>query len=534
MTGKQEETDLLLLNHMRHVVDAGYRFGNRQGCLKGTRKDILWRIEHWLGDKQAQHVFWLNGVAGTGKSTISQTFAEICFADGRLGASFFCSRYLEDRSNLHTIFPTLAFQLAHQYPHFREQLLQVLRANPGVERESLCSQMEKLIVGPLRATHIQTLIIIDALDECKDEEPASAILSILSRYVDQIPYVKFFITGRPEPRIRFGFRLAALRPITEILRLHDVERSLVDGDIRLFFKVRFADMAKTRSDLPEEWPSSSDLDTLCNMTAGLFVYASTVVRFIGSEYHLPAEKLALIISLPRDTIQVGRPGIGNLYTQVLDRAFRDVDEEFYSHFRSTMGVVLLAFNPLPMVALSSLLRVRGIPITIHPLHSLLLVPNNGADPIRVLHKSFPDFLMDQSQCMDERFLINPSLYHREILLSCLTLMKERLKRNICNLDDHVSLYQVEDLPARRKEWIGDALEYACRFWARHLIEIPSRGRGVEEVCMLIDEFFTTLLLFWIETLALMRDLDVGVYAIHAIQQWYISVSCEYSVCRSLF
>ena len=198
MTNKQDATDLILLNGIHHVADAGYRSGNRQGCLRGTRKDILWQIEHWLADKQDQRVFWLNGLAGTGKSTIAQTFAEISFAEGKLGASFFCSRDFEDRSNLKAIFPTLAFQLAYQYPLFREQLLQVLRANPDIRRESLCSQMEKAIVGPLKTTQIQTLIIIDALDECKDEEPASAILSNLSRYVDQIPNVKFFITGRPE------------------------------------------------------------------------------------------------------------------------------------------------------------------------------------------------------------------------------------------------------------------------------------------------------------------------------------------------
>ena len=58
--------------------------------------------------------------------------------------------------------------------------------------------MEKLLVGPLKATQTTTLIIIDALDECKDEEPASALLSILSRYMDQVPTIKFFITGRPE------------------------------------------------------------------------------------------------------------------------------------------------------------------------------------------------------------------------------------------------------------------------------------------------------------------------------------------------
>ena len=83
--------DLDLLDRMRHTTDASYLCGNRQGCLKGTRKEALWEIECWLNGKQSQRVFWLNGLAGTGKSTIAQTFAETSFADGKLGASFFCS-----------------------------------------------------------------------------------------------------------------------------------------------------------------------------------------------------------------------------------------------------------------------------------------------------------------------------------------------------------------------------------------------------------------------------------------------------------
>jgi len=139
---------------------------------------------------------------------------------------------------------TLAFQLACQYPSFRKELLQVLKERPDAGQESLCSQMEKLITGPLKTTRISTLLIIDALDECKDEEPASAILSILSRYVDQIPGVKFFITGRPELRIRSGFRLESLAPITEVLKLHEVKPEVVDRDIELFFQTQLANLAK--------------------------------------------------------------------------------------------------------------------------------------------------------------------------------------------------------------------------------------------------------------------------------------------------
>ena len=492
--------------------------------------DILLQLECWMKDEQDHRVFWLNGLAGTGKSTIAQTFAEISFADGNLGASFFCSRDSEARSNLQSIFPTLAFQLAYRYTQFREKLLQVLRANPSIKQETLCSQMEKVIVGPLQATSIRTLIIIDALDECKDKEPASAILSVLSCYVHKIPHVKFFITGRPESQIRFGFRLKPLQPITEVQKLHDVKPSLVDGDIKLFFRTQLTNVAETWNDCDqiEDWPSSNDIDILCQKAAGLFIYASTVIKFVTSKYHTPTQRLALIISLPQSTTQEGKSGIDLLYTQVLEQAFSDValnEQELYSHFRSVVGAVLLLFNPLPMEALSTLLGTIDVPATLCSLHSLLLVPTSQVDPIQVFHKSFPDFLMDPKRCKDEKFFINPSAHHQEILFSCFNLMKKRLKQNICSLDDYAVLSEVRDISTCQKEHIGDALGYACRFWTKHLMEIPSSGHDFEEVYKAIDEFFTIRLLFWIEALVVMGSLDVSVHALNNIQQWYTLVGC---------
>ena len=523
---------------MSPVTDAGYLCGNRQGCMKGTRRDILSQLERWSNDKQDKHVFWLNGLAGTGKSTIAQTFAETSFADGMLGASFFCSRDFDDKSNLHTIFPTLAFQLAHRYPRFLDELLPVLRASHSVGRESLCTQMERLIVGPLRTTQIPTLIIIDALDECRDEEPASAILSILSRYVDQIPHVKFFITGRPEPRIRSGFRLAALRPITEVLRLHDVKRPLVDIDIKLFLRTRLTDIAKNRShcNVPEDWPLSSDMDILCEKAAGLFIYASTVVKFVGSRHHHPLKRLTLLVSLPQDTAHEGESGINTLYTKILRHAYRDVgpdnqnadNQEVYCRFRTVVGAVLLAFNPLSMLSLSHLLRDFDTPLDISTalgsLHSLLLVPEAIEDPIRTFHKSFSDFLMDPKRCQDSQFFVDPSTHHMEMLFSCLNLMGEGLKRNICNLDDYAVLSKAADLSTCQEAYIGDTLEYACCFWARHLLGILDSSPCVKEVQRAVDQFFPTHFLHWIEVLALTGNLDAGVYALNDVEQWYTLVS----------
>ena len=497
--------------------------------MRGTRVDVLLELEHWLKDKQDHRVFWLNGLAGTGKSTIAQTFAEITFADGILGASFFCSRYSEARSNLKSIFPTLAFQLAYRYTQFRERLLRVLRANPSVKQETLCMQMEKVIVGPFRGSQIQTLIIIDALDECKDEEPASAILSVLSRFVNKIPQVKFFITGRPELQISSGFRLKPLQPITEVLRLHDVKPSLVDGDIKLFFRTQLTNIAETWHDcnLDKGWPSSNDIDVLCKKAAGLFIYASTTVKFIISKHHTLSERLALITSLPESTTHEGKSGIDLLYTQVLEQAFCDVGldgQELYSCFRSVVGAIVLVCNPLPIKALSTLLGISDIYTTLRPLYSLLLIPNSTEDPIHTFHKSFPDFLTDPGRCLDKRFFVDPSVQHTELVLSCLNLMKRMLKRNICNLDDDAVLSEVEDLSTYQKMHIGSALEYACCFWTRHLVKTPSDSHNAE-IQKAIDEFFATYLLFWIEALVIMGNLGNGVYAINDIKQWYISVSC---------
>ena len=483
-----------------------------------------------MAGEQEQQVFWLNGLAGTGKSTIAQTFAERMFADGKLGASFFCSRDFADRSNLQAIFPTLAFQLAHRYRLFRDEMLQVLKANPDVSRESLCSQMEGLIVGPLKAANIPTLIIIDALDECKDEEPASAILSILSRYMNEIPSVKFFITGRPEPRIRTGFRLKPLLPITEVLKLHEVKPETVDNDIKLYFQTQLTQLAKERSDcnLVEDWPNPYEIDILCQKAAGFFICASAVIKFIMSRRHTPPQQLNRITSLPQSTSHEGRSGIDMLYVQVLEQVIYDVDaeedDEFLSHFRTVVGAILLVFNPLSVKALSDLLRVSGISTTLHSLHSLLLVPTSKNTPIRIFHKSFPDFLTDPRRCTNHKFFIDPSIHHREILLSCLNLMRERLKRNIYGLDDYTVLSEVKDLLDYQKNHIGDALEYACCFWTKHLLEIPSSSPGVQEVQEAIDEFFPTYMLFWIEALILMEKLDIGVYALNDIQQWYTLVS----------
>ena len=106
-------------------------------------------------------------------------------------------------------------------------------------------------------------------------------------------------------------------------------------------------------------------------------------------------------------------------------------------------------------------------------------------------------------------------------------MRKRLEKNICRLDDHTTLSEVKDLSGCWKEYIGDALEYVCCFWTKHLLGVSGSSPGTEEVQEANDKFFTTCLLFWIEALSLVGKLDIGVHALNDIQQWYTLVSCAW-------
>ena len=325
--------------------------------------------------------------------------------------------------------------------------------------------------------------------------------------------------------------MESLAPITEVFKLHEVKPEAVDRDIALFFQTQLSSLAKTRSDfdLTEDWPSSSDVKILCRKAAGFFIYASTVVKFVASENKPPVKRLTLIISLPQNTTEEGRSGVDQLYTKVLQQAFSGVhggNSQRYLHFQTVVGTVLLIFNPLSIKGLSELLgyNTQHIHSTIRSLHSLLLVPRSAEDPIRIFHKSFPDFLMDPDRCEDRRLFVEPAGHHAEILLACLRLMEKRLKKNICNLEDHAVLNEVKDLPPQQKIHIGGALKYACQFWTKHLLGIPSSSPHVEEVQKAIDRFFTVHFLHWIEVLVLTGNLGTGVYAMNDIEQWCDLVS----------
>ena len=501
----------------RRAHGAEYKHGNRSGCLKGTRESVLDEIERWTEDFDKPPVYWLNGLAGTGKSTIAQTVTERVFASGHLGASFFCSRDVADRSDLQLIFPTLAFQLAQKYPDFRSSLALILEFNPDIVHESLQAQMQSLVVDPLLSTGISTVIVVDALDECRGENPQSDFLRALGELVSTIPGVKFFVTSRPEKDIKAGFNDPELQDCTSTFVLHEVDRRAVDSDIHLFFRHELSKLALQCGIMG--WPTEEQLSSLCQRAAGFFVYAVATIKFLEHGLKCPSSRLNIIMKSPKSTDYEGAvklksyTSLDSLYLSIFEEAFGGYSAEDHKLIHSVMCAVILAFNPLSPTMISMLLALKPseVAVTLESIQSLLVLDGDSNKPVQPFHKSFPDFIMDPTRCIDTRFSISPD-DHIELALHCIKLMNELPEKKgwwISSDPDEIREFRKEIFKSHDYE----ALAYAYKSWHQHLF---TTKHPTTQAVSALSNFFEEKFLFWIRVMKEKNAWD-GLYGLDVLE-----------------
>jgi hypothetical protein len=265
--------------------------------------------------------------------------------------------------------------------------------------------------------------------------------------------------------------------------------------------------------------------TLTKKSSGLFIFASTLARFVESEHHEPDERLRLTLSEKSGTTHEGRAGIDSLYSQILLHAFSDVRESVvFVNLKHVLGTIVLAFNPLSRREISKLL---GIPTTLilttlRHLHSVILIPIDETKEIRIFHKSFPDFLQDPERCTDHRFHIDPEIQHGNMVLSCVQLVK-KLKRNPCLLPPFIMNQDIVNAPQLLENKIRSGTQYACTYWARHLKLSPTFGTFVDQAIVPMARMLSNAPP-WIEVLSLKNHLEEVIYSMHNLLDWLGKVS----------
>jgi NACHT domain len=492
----------------------GWRHGDKKRCLPGTREDFLHYIIKWVENPESDRALVLLGQAGTGKSSIAHEVARR-FENKCLGSYFAFLRKEQSRDEAYQLFTTLARDLSDRNHAFKLALGRVVKNN-----SSLCGTrdyrtlFESLLLEPLKDLEVRDpiLIVIDALDESGDAIGKNGLHEFLSQHLSELPPIfRILVTSRPEDGIEAAFANALS---VDTLYMDDPTLSAkTEQDICLYIE----------NELPHEVFKNYGIK-LAKAAEGVFQWAAVACGFINSPpamFGFSKKKcVQRLLGHSRDLN--GEDPLDKLYEEVLEGYFQPHEARVL--FRSVMGQLFAAAKPLSLRSLITLRRHAPIddPEDSEPIIEMLrhlgsLLSNvNSSDetrPIVPLHTSFRDFLTNMKNGV---FYVDLGEAHHQLAHSCLGLMLDNLKFNICELESSYTFNSdIPDLDSRIAKHIPAALSYACLFWADHLKHLDFEHNLFTK----LQSLFETKFLFWLEVLSIKSNVGFASRALSSLTTW---------------
>ncbi|CAE7234302.1 unnamed protein product [Rhizoctonia solani] len=507
------------LREMKPAYEASYNSiqstdVKRRACTENTRVSVLAGIWEWALQPEGPRIYWMNGMAGTGKTTIAYTTCAQLEENKQLGASFFCSRILPSCRDVGRIIPTIAYQLARFLPRFRSQLCQILVHDPDASTRDLTTQFRKLLKEPMKSIKgtipNNIVVLIDALDELDGSSSARHILKILFENANEMP-VKFFVTSRPDHGL-YDLIMSQGSRIRDVFHLHEIETSFVQADIGTYMGTELGSLH-----LPGD-----QIQRLAEQAGRFFIYAATAVEYI--EPNDPeadhGARLTTLLQLTSDRPNMRQQKIDGLYAAILQSVFEkpNRDPVELECIQLVLWSVLCAQEPLTSASLSNLLKLgdgKRVVLALKPLRSVLHI-SECTGHVSTLHASFPDFMFSRER--SDKYACDNVAHHGLLAVRCFEAMKDQLQFNICGIDSAFVLdKQVPNLQSAIDSTISPELFYACQYWGAHL----QTSLTTQPLMAYLNELLEHQLLAWMEVLTLKQAISQGEPILGAAERWLL-------------
>ncbi|KAI8169944.1 putative WD repeat-containing protein [Colletotrichum sp. SAR 10_70] len=469
---------------------------DRPRCENGTRVRVQESIYNWANDDSGEPFFWLVGPAGTGKSTVARTITDSWAKRKQLAAGYFFKRGEKGRNDTSRLFATIAVQLADTIPCFQEHLRRSIDGMDvdAIGERGLKTQFDKLIMSPLIAlesvhsSRQPMVIVIDALDECERPEHLSQVITLLDKLRDiRTVHLRVLFTSRFASEVNGALEPFISHKNARKFKLHREFCEDAKSDIQTFLMVKFAEIKKRRKVQQDPWPADEDLARMVQLATTPephFIYAATLYRFVFDEKRPSNPKKQLKLWLKQ--CEEGKAQLHQIYDPILRQILSDEEADSDQQLKFLGALVLLA-TPLSAASLTALLDmdIDDVNWWLLELHAVLEIPPERHRPIRLLHKSFSDFLLHSDDTGNG------------------------LRRDICGIEkpavqgDEIN----QDLINTH---IPADLRYACLYWVYHLQQ--SEWSLGDDICEFLYEHF----LHWLEILALLGKMSDGAAAIQQI------------------
>ncbi len=351
-------------------------------------------------------IAWLNGAAGAGKSAICQSVAEMCIQRGIKVASFFFFRTDDTRNTCDAVVATLAYQIIKLVPQTKGNIVHAIESDPLIFQQTFSTQLEVLIVNPLRRLQVSDnnsglLLIIDGVDECMGDSAQMDLIRTFSTLLQNRDLSLTILFGsRRETHMQMAFNA---RDTDRILKNVPLDNNYqASEDIRHFLFESFEAIKQThpqRKRLEPKWPAAEYVQQIVEKSSGQFIYASVVIKFVSTPSSSPMAQLDIVRGL--------RPAGRATPFAELDALYRQIFSQV-KDITTALGILSYAiigsFTYLRTIAYFFNITEDDVESILAPLTSVLFC-DTEQDEIVFHHASLPDFLKDkersQEYCISE-------------------------------------------------------------------------------------------------------------------------------------
>lgn len=509
-----------------HVVEEAiynnYKTAKEDRCLEGTRQSIRQKIEEWGASTTGPNIFWLTGPAGTGKSTLARTLADTFTAGGSFVGGYFFKRGDKDRNGMSKVLSTLASQVAEAIPGFDVLVSESLGSmnKDALEKRPRQTQFKLLFSDPLHALPTQgaKVMIIDALDECSDQEDIYSLIDLLSQLNGiELPRFNVLFTSRGSTSLEESFTsLQEAGVVYHSMSLQEEYHEETKSDIEAYIVTRFAEIKKKRRIKRDPWPEAADLKSLLHHSTNpspLFIYASSLFRFIDSKFSVVQQ-----LEKWMQTTKASSGQLESIYMPILADVFDDLDDDQQHITRTVLGFIVFAVTPISAHTISVVLEIDLdlVHHIVRQFHAVLHQSEDSDTLIQLHHKSFYDFIVSEEAFSSSPYSLNIKTTNLLLASKCLSLMQKRLCQDICCLGSPSA--EIQDIDDNLvKQHIPVALQYACKNWMTHILGSAQKLEDID--CL--DIFLHSKLLHWLESVVLLKDFSNSIQCFQKMQQYSI-------------
>jgi hypothetical protein len=495
------------------------------------RKDHLLADSYkWILDNQeykdftdwqcgnTKRLLWIKGDAGKGKTMlligiVTELTAELETQFDKSHLSYFFCQGTNDRLNTATaILRGLIWMLVRQQKSLIRHLDEFKDLGSTLfEAHAAFYKLKRILLSMLEDEALErAYLVIDALDECRREEPGlPQLLELISEFSETQAKVKWLVSSRNEPEIE-----AVLEECTTRTRLSlELNAKSVAGAVEAYIKCKMSDLAETYRKLYAGRKGPKIQDELQEVRDGIakevrlkadgtFLWVALVFRQIkgcGAD-----EALEIVRQIPS--------GLDDIYAQMICQITK-LDAKDSQRCKRVLLTMVNAYRPLHLSELVALAELSEL--TVHEKivrRCGLLTIKEDDNIVYFVHQSAKDYLI-KGPSSDLLAKIFPDGYaegHHTMVSRSLDTMSTTLQRDIYKLK-HPG-FSIEEIKSPDLDPLAP-IRYACVYWVDHLCETESSHDGVGFYEEKIDKFWRKHFLHWLEALSLIRSISDGVFAI---------------------